>query len=100
LALENYAIDMVQPLLADLMGALTRLAGSSSADGNTAGLALPPDFEALVKLRLWLQKLNEMRAYEELQQVKPEGRKWKSRCGRRGLLGVLLRFSCNASWPF
>lgn len=56
LALENYAIDTVQPLLADLMAALTRVA------------TLPPDFEALVKLRLWLQKLNEMRAYEELQQ--------------------------------
>lgn len=70
LALENYAIDMVQPLLADLMGALTRLTGSSnSAGGGNAGLALPPDFEALVKLRLWLQKLNEMRAYEELQAV-------------------------------
>jgi ESCRT-I complex subunit VPS28 len=56
LALENYAVDVVQPLASDLMGALTRVS------------SLPPDFEALVKLRLWLQKLNELRAYEELKE--------------------------------
>jgi hypothetical protein len=68
LALEDYAIDTVQPLLSDLMGALTRLTSSAnSTDSNN--VSLPPDFEALVKLRLWLQKLNEMRAYEELQPV-------------------------------
>ena len=49
-------MDVVQPLASDLMGALTRVS------------SLPPDFEALVKLRLWLQKLNELRAYEELKE--------------------------------
>ena len=56
LALQNYAIDTVQPLLIELIGSLTRVS------------SLPPDFEALVKVRLWLQKLNEMRAYEELEE--------------------------------
>lgn len=56
LALENFAIDTIQPLLTDLISSLTRVS------------SLPPDFEALVKVRLWLQKLNEMRAYEELKE--------------------------------
>ncbi|CAE7743829.1 vps28 [Symbiodinium microadriaticum] len=54
LKLEQRAVDEVQPLLAELMSALTRVAG------------LPADFEGLVKMRLWLQKLNQMRAVEEL----------------------------------
>lgn len=62
LALESYAIDTVQPLLADLMSALTR----SSGESGGGGIGLPADFEALVKLRLWLARLAKMRAYEEL----------------------------------
>jgi ESCRT-I complex subunit VPS28 len=54
LKLEQRAVDAVQPLLSDLMSALTRVHG------------LSPDFEGLVKLRLWLSKLNQMRAVEEI----------------------------------
>jgi ESCRT-I complex subunit VPS28 len=54
LKLEQRAVDEVQPLISELMSALTRVGG------------LPVDFEGLVKMRLWLQKLNQMRAVEEL----------------------------------
>lgn len=54
LKLEQRAVDEVQPLISELMSALTRVA------------SLPGDFEGLVKMRLWLQKLNQMRAVEEL----------------------------------
>lgn len=52
LKLEQRAMDSVQPLISDLMTALTKVHG------------LSPEFEGLVKLRLWLQKLNQMRAVE------------------------------------
>jgi ESCRT-I complex subunit VPS28 len=54
LKLDQRAVDAVQPLISDLMASLTKVQG------------LSPDFEGLVKLRLWLQKLNQMRAIEEI----------------------------------
>lgn len=54
LKLEQRAVDQVQPLISDLMGSLNRIQG------------LPVDFEGLVKIRLWLKKLNQMRAADEI----------------------------------
>lgn len=54
LKLDQRAVDEVQPLISDLMSSLTRVQGLAS------------DFEGLVKLRLWLQKLNELRASDTI----------------------------------
>lgn len=52
--LEQRAVDELQPLLSDLMDSLTRLPDT------------PNDFEPNRKVRKWLQKLNEMRAVDQI----------------------------------
>jgi len=52
--LEQRAVDELQPLLSDLMHALTRLPET------------PNDFEPNRKVEHWLQKLNAMRAVDEI----------------------------------
>lgn len=56
LKLGQSAVDEIQPLISDLMSSLGKV--------NT----LPPEFEGKVKMSLWLKKLNEMRAAEELEE--------------------------------
>jgi ESCRT-I complex subunit VPS28 len=52
--LEQRAVDELQPLLSDLMDSLTRLPET------------PNDFEANRKVQKWLEKLNSMRAIEQI----------------------------------
>jgi ESCRT-I complex subunit VPS28 len=52
--LEQRAVDELQPLLSDLMECLTRLPET------------PNDFEPNFKIQHWLQKLNSMRAIEQI----------------------------------
>ena len=52
--LEQRAVDELQPLLSDLMDVLTRLPET------------PNDFEPNRKVQKWLQKLNSMRAVDEI----------------------------------
>lgn len=52
--LEQRAVDELHPLLSDLMDALTRLPET------------PNDFEPNRKVKKWLQKLNEMRAVDQI----------------------------------
>lgn len=52
--LDQRAVDELQPLLADLMDVLTRLPET------------PNDFEPNRKLQKWLQKLNSLRAVDEI----------------------------------
>jgi len=52
--LEQRAVDDLQPLLSDLMDALTRLPET------------PNDFEPNRRVQIWLQKLNNMRAVDEI----------------------------------
>lgn len=52
--LEQRAVDELQPLLSDLMDSLTRLPET------------PNDFEPNRKVKHWLQKLNSMRAIDEI----------------------------------
>lgn len=52
--LEQRAVDELQPLLSDLMDVLTRLP------------EIPNDFEPNRKVRKWLEKLNSMRAVDEI----------------------------------
>lgn len=52
--LEQRAVDELQPLLSDLMDVLTRLPET------------PNDFEPNRKVQKWLQKLNGMRAVDEI----------------------------------
>jgi ESCRT-I complex subunit VPS28 len=52
--LEQRAVDELQPLLSDLMDSLTRLPET------------PNEFEPNRKVQKWLQKLNAMRAVEEI----------------------------------
>jgi ESCRT-I complex subunit VPS28 len=52
--LEQRAVDELQPLLSDLMDSLTRLPET------------PNDFEPNLKVKFWLQKLNAMRAIDEI----------------------------------
>lgn len=54
LKLGQKAVDEIQPLVSDLTGSLAKVRNLS---GN---------FEGLVKMKLWLQKLNEMRAADEM----------------------------------
>lgn len=54
LRLNQRAVDEVHPLVSDLMSALNKVHG------------LPADFEGVVKIRVWLKKLNEMRASDEI----------------------------------
>jgi ESCRT-I complex subunit VPS28 len=52
--LEQRAVDELQPLLSDLMDSLTRLPET------------PNDFEPNRKVSKWLQKLNQLRAVDEI----------------------------------
>lgn len=52
--LEQRAVDELQPLLSDLMDSLTRLPET------------PNEFEPNRKVQKWLQKLNAMRAVEQI----------------------------------
>ena len=52
--LDQRAVDELQPLLSDLMNALTRLPGT------------PSDFEPSRKVQQWLQKMNAMRAVDQI----------------------------------
>jgi ESCRT-I complex subunit VPS28 len=52
--LEQRAVDELQPLLSDLMDSLTRLPET------------PNDFEPNRKVKKWLQKLNAMRAVDQI----------------------------------
>lgn len=52
--LEQRAVDELQPLLSDLMDALTRIPD------------VPNDFEPNRKIQKWLEKLNSMRAVDEI----------------------------------
>jgi ESCRT-I complex subunit VPS28 len=52
--LEQRAVDELHPLLSDLMDSLTRLPDT------------PNDFEPNRKVRKWLQKLNQMRAVDQI----------------------------------
>lgn len=52
--LDQRAVDELQPLLSDLMDALTRLPDT------------PNDFEPNRKVQQWLQKMNAMRAVDQI----------------------------------
>ena len=52
--LDQRAVDELQPLLSDLMDALTRLQDT------------PNDFEPNRKVQQWLQKMNAMRAVDQI----------------------------------
>jgi len=52
--LEQRAVDELQPLLSDLMDALSRLPET------------PKDFEPYNRVKVWLQKLNSLRAVDEI----------------------------------
>jgi ESCRT-I complex subunit VPS28 len=52
--LDQRAVDEIQPLLQDLMEALTRVP------------ALPATFEGTGKMKAWLVTLNKMRAVDEI----------------------------------
>jgi ESCRT-I complex subunit VPS28 len=54
LKLNQRAVDEVQPYLEGLVTALGKVKG------------LTPNFEGLVKLKLWLTKLHNLRAYDEI----------------------------------
>ena len=54
LKLEQRAVDSVHPYLIDVMTCLGKVQG------------LGADFEGTMKLRLWLQKMNNMKATDEL----------------------------------
>jgi ESCRT-I complex subunit VPS28 len=54
LKLEQRAVDEIQPLVADLMNALTKIRG------------LAADFEGKRKLQYWLEQLNKMRAVDNI----------------------------------
>lgn len=54
--LDQKAVDQIQPLIKDLTSSLNRVSG------------IPGDFDALTKMKLWLQKLHQMRASDELQE--------------------------------
>ena len=56
LKLDQRAVDQVQPLIVELTGSLNRVQG------------IPADFSGLVKVRLWLQKLNQLRAVDEIEE--------------------------------
>jgi ESCRT-I complex subunit VPS28 len=54
LKLGMLAVDQVQPLLGDLLEALSKVSN------------LPPDWEGKVRVQSWLSKLHTMQAHEEL----------------------------------
>lgn len=54
--LDQKAVDQIQPLIKDLTSSLNRVSG------------IPADFDGLTKMKLWLQKLHQMRASDELQE--------------------------------
>ena len=54
LKLDQRATDQIQPLIKELTGSLNRISG------------IPSDFDPLIKIKLWLNKLHQMRATDEL----------------------------------
>jgi ESCRT-I complex subunit VPS28 len=56
LRLGQRAVDEIQPLVSDVMRFLVKVPN------------LPGDFEGVVKMRLWLQKLHDMRAHDEIEE--------------------------------
>lgn len=56
LKLGQRAVDEIQPLIAELMAALAKVK------------SLTTDFEGLVKMKLWLTKLNALRAADEMEE--------------------------------
>lgn len=56
LKLGQRAVDEVQPLISELMSSLGRVPSLSS------------EFEGVVKMSVWLKKLNEMRAADEIEE--------------------------------
>lgn len=57
LRLGQRAVDEVQPYITDLSGSLAKLH------------TLPSDFEGLVKMRAWLEKLHSLRASDEIDEL-------------------------------
>ncbi|KAJ1395042.1 vacuolar protein sorting-associated [Ochromonadaceae sp. CCMP2298] len=57
LRLGQRAVDEIQPLVSDVTGCLTRVPGLSA------------DFEGVGKMRLWLTKLHDMRAHDEIEET-------------------------------
>lgn len=55
LRLGQRAVDEIQPLVKDVASSLVRVPN------------MPADFEGMQKMRLWLQKLHEMRAHDEIE---------------------------------
>lgn len=79
LKLEQRAVDEIQPLVSELMSALTKVPGLPPGfEGSLCMFHLTeyvyiPDFNGWLlvpigttKMQSWLQKLNQMRAVEEL----------------------------------
>eukprot|EP01035_Chromulina_nebulosa_P018525 gene18525-24243_t len=56
LKLNQRATDEIQPLIAELTTSLQKVSG------------LPPNFDGLVKMKAWLQKLNSLRASDEIEE--------------------------------
>ena len=56
LRLGQRAVDEIQPLVSDVTGSLVRVP------------QMPADFEGMQKMRLWLQKLHDMRAHDEIEE--------------------------------
>ena len=56
LRLGQRAVDEIQPLVQEVTGSLVRVT------------QLPADFEGMQKMRLWLQKLHDMRAHDEIEE--------------------------------
>lgn len=56
LRLGQRAVDEIQPLVKDVAGTLVKVPN------------IPADFEGMQKMRLWLQKLHEMRAHDEIEE--------------------------------
>lgn len=56
LRLGQRAVDEIQPLVKDVASSLVNVPN------------LPAEFEGMQKMRLWLQKLHEMRAHDEIEE--------------------------------
>lgn len=56
LRLGQRAVDEIQPLVKDVAGSLVKVPN------------IPSEFEGMQKMRLWLQKLHDMRAHDEIEE--------------------------------
>ncbi len=56
LKLNQRAKDEIHPYVEQVVTSLAKVRG------------LPSDFDGLVKMKLWLQKLNDLRAYDEIEE--------------------------------